>query len=347
MSLGKRFSFIPRFGRLASGIGLSLSLLAGSLAAPQAAHAEGQIRIAEQFGIVYLLLNVVRDQQLIEKHGKADGLDIKVDWQQLSGGAAINDALLSGAINIAGAGIGPLLTVWDRTHGKQNVKGVASLGNFPYYLLSNNPKVKTIADFTEKDRIAVPAVGVSVQSRFLQYAAAKQWGDKEFDRLDKYTVALPHPDATASLLSGGTELTGHFSNPPFQNQALENPNVHVVLDTYELLGPNSPTVLYATEKFRNDNPKTYKAFVAALAEAAQFAQNDKGAAADTYIRVTGAKISREELLKIIDNEQFQFSVTPTNTYPLAEFLQRVGAIKNKPASWQDYFFEDAAIGQGS
>ncbi|SFQ50148.1 NitT/TauT family transport system substrate-binding protein, partial [Ectopseudomonas toyotomiensis] len=168
MSLGKRFPFIPRFGRLASGIGLALSLLAGSLAAPQAAQAEGQIRIAEQFGIVYLLLNVVRDQQLIEKHGKADGLDIKVDWQQLSGGAAINDALLSGAIDIAGAGIGPLLTVWDRTHGKQNVKGVASLGNFPYYLLSNNPKVKTIADFTEKDRIAVPAAGVGFQSRTLQ-----------------------------------------------------------------------------------------------------------------------------------------------------------------------------------
>lgn len=347
MSAGKRLPFILRFGRVASGITLSLSLLAVSLAAPKAAHAEGQIRIAEQFGIVYLLLNVVRDQQLIEKHGKADGLEIKVDWQQLSGGSAVNDALLSGAIDIAGAGIGPLLTVWDRTHGKQNVKGVASLGNFPYYLLSSNPKVKTIADFTEKDRIAVPAVGVSVQSRFLQYAAAKQWGDKEFDRLDKYTVALPHPDATASLLSGGTELTGHFSNPPFQNQALENPDVHVVLDTYALLGPNSPTVLYATEKFRKDNPKTYKAFVSALAEAAAFAENDKGAAADTYIRVTGAKISREDLLKIIDTEQFEFSVTPTKTYPLADFLYRVGAIKNQPASWQDYFFEDAAIGQGS
>lgn len=346
MSLGKRFPFVPRFGRLAGAIGLSLGLLVGSLA-PQAAHAEGQIRIAEQFGIVYLLLNVVRDQQLIEKHGQADGLDIKVDWQQLSGGSAVNDALLSGAIDIAGAGIGPLLTVWDRTQGRQNVKGVASLGNFPYYLLSNDPKVKSIADFSDKDRIAVPAVGVSVQSRFLQYAAAKQWGDKAFDRLDKYTVALPHPDATATLLSGGTELSGHFSNPPFQNQALENPRVHVVLDTYELLGPNSPTVLYATEQFRNDNPKTYKAFVAALAEAADFAQNDKGAAADTYIRVTGAKISREALLKIIDNERFQFSVTPTNTYPLAEFLHRVGAIKNQPASWQDYFFEDAAIGQGS
>lgn len=347
MSREKRVPCLSRFGRLAGGVGLSLSLLAGSLAAPTAAHAEGEIRIAEQFGIVYLLLNVVRDQQLIEKHGKADGLDIKVDWTQLSGGAAVNDALLSGSIDIAGAGIGPLLTVWDRTHGKQNVKGVAALGNFPYYLLSNNPKVKTIADFTEKDRIAVPAVGVSIQSRFLQYAAAKQWGDQEYNRLDKYTVALPHPEATSALTSGATELTGHFSNPPFQNQALDNPNVHVVLDTYKLLGPNSPVVLYTTEKFRAENPKTYQAFVAALAEAAEFAQKDKAAAADTYIRVTKANISREALLKIIDNEQFEFSVTPTGTFQLAEFLHRVGALKNKPASWQDYFFADPRLGQGS
>lgn len=326
---------------------LGISLLASSFLAPNLAHAEGEIRIAEQFGIVYLLLNVVRDQQLIEKHGKEEGIDIKVDWTQLSGGAAINDALLSGSIDIAGAGVGPLLTIWDRSHGRQNIKAVASLGNFPYYLVSNNPQVKTIADITDQDRIAVPAVGVSVQSRFLQYAAAKQWGDKEFNRLDKYTLALPHPDATAALIAGGTELSGHFSNPPFQDQALKNPNVHVVLDSYDLLGPNSPTVLFATEKFRNDNPKTYKAFTEALAEAAEFAQHDKGAAADTYIRVTKANIDRDELLKIIDNPQYEFTVTPKNTYPLAEFMYRIGAIKHKPESWKDYFFQDAKPLQGS
>jgi NitT/TauT family transport system substrate-binding protein len=80
--------------RLAASIGLGASLVIGTLAAPTAAQAEGKIRIAEQFGIVYLLLNVVRDQNLIEKHGKAEGIDIEVDWAQLSGGAAINDALL-------------------------------------------------------------------------------------------------------------------------------------------------------------------------------------------------------------------------------------------------------------
>ncbi|MCM3605955.1 ABC transporter substrate-binding protein [Cupriavidus pauculus] len=327
----------------------TLAVLTAGLALSGAAHAEGRLRIAEQFGVVYLLLNVARDQQLIEKHGKQQGVDIKVEWTQLSGGAAVNDALLSGSIDIAGAGVGPLLTLWDRTRGRQNVKGVASLGNYPYYLVSNNPKVKSIADFTEKDRIALPAVGVSVQSRVLQLAAARQWGDKEFNHLDKWTVAVPHPDAAAAVIAGGTEITAHFGNPPFQEQELAgNPNAHIVLNSYDVLGgPSSATVLYATEKFRNDNPKTYRAFVDALAEAAQFASKNPEAAADLYIRVNQAKIDRTLLVKVLKNPQVQFKVAPQNTYPLAEFMHRVGAIKNQPKSWQDYFFQDPVTAQGS
>jgi NitT/TauT family transport system substrate-binding protein len=313
-----------------------------------AAQAEGRIRIAEQFGVVYMLLNVAQDQQLIEKQGRKNGIDIKVEWLQLSGGPAVNDALLSGAIDIAGAGVGPLLTIWDRTSGKQNVKGVASLGSFPYYLVSTNPKVKSIADLTGKDRIGLPAVTVSVQSRILQYAAAKQWGDKEFARLDKFTQTLPHPDATAAVIAGGTEINGHFGNPPFQEQELAgNPNAHIVLNSYDVLGgPSSATVLYATEKFRNENPKTYRAFTAALAEAARYAAGNPEGAADAYIRVSKSKVDRNLLLKIIKNPQVQFSVEPQNTYGLSQFLYRVGAIKKQPASWRDYFFDDPVITQG-
>ncbi|CAG9171379.1 ABC transporter substrate-binding protein [Cupriavidus pampae] len=336
--------FTSRWSRRAA-----VSMLVAGLALTGTAHAEGRLRVAEQFGVVYLLLNIARDQQLIEKHGKQQGVDVKVEWTQLSGGSAVNDALLSGSIDIAGAGVGPLLTLWDRTHGKQNVKGVASLGNFPYYLVSNNPKVKTIADFTEKDRIALPAVSVSVQSRVLQFAAAKQWGDKEFNRLDKWTVAVPHPDAAAAIIAGGTEITGHFGNPPFQDQELAgNPNARIVLNSYDVLGgPSSATVLYATEKFRNENPKTYRAFVDALAEAADFATKQPEAAADLYIRVNKAKIDRALLVKILKNPQVQFKVAPQNTFALAEFMHRVGAIKNAPKSWQDYFFQDPATAQGS
>lgn len=331
--------------RKAAALAVGLGLLAGNLAA----HAEGQIRIAEQFGIVYLLLNVAQEQKLIEKHAKAEGIDAKVEWVKLSGGSAVNDALLSGNIEIAGAGVGPLLTIWDRTKGKQNVKGVASLGNFPYYLVSNNPAVKTIADFTDRDRIAVPAVGVSVQSRVLQFASAKLWGDKDYARLDKLSVAVPHPDAAAAIIKGGTEISAHFGNPPFQEQELAgNPQAHIVLDSYQVMGgPASATVLYATEKFRRESPKTYKAFVDALNEAAAFVTANPEKAADIYIKVGNAKIDRELLLKIIKNPQVQFKTTPQNTYALAEFMHRVGAIKNKPSSVKDYFFEEAYAQPGS
>lgn len=241
--------------------------------------------------------------------------------------------------------------MWDRTKGRHNVRGVASPGNFPYYLVTNNPNVKSIADFTDKDRIAVPAVGVSVQSRILQMASAKLWGAGQFDKLDKLSVALPHPDAAAAaaIIKGGTEITGHFGNPPFQDQELAgNPNARVVLDSYQVLGgPASATVLYATEKFRRDSPKTYKALVDALDEAARLATADPEKAADSYIRVSNAKVDRELLLKVIKNPQVQYKTTPQNTFALAEFMHRVGAIRNKPASAKDYFFDDAHNAAGS
>jgi ABC-type nitrate/sulfonate/bicarbonate transport system substrate-binding protein len=44
---------------------------------------------------------VAQEQKLIEKHAKAAGVDAKVEWIKLSGGSAVNDALLSGNIEIA------------------------------------------------------------------------------------------------------------------------------------------------------------------------------------------------------------------------------------------------------
>src|SRR5450830_831986 len=167
------------------------------------AHAEGQIRIAQQFGIGYLILDVVQDQKLIEKYGKQQGVDIKVEWNSISGATAMNESLLAGALDVVSAGVPPMLTLWDRTKGKQNVKAIASLGSMPNYLLTNNPNVKSLQDFTEKDRIAVPAAGVGFQSRTLQIETAKQFGDANYKKFDDISISLAHPDATAALIAGG------------------------------------------------------------------------------------------------------------------------------------------------
>ncbi|RZA32171.1 MAG: ABC transporter substrate-binding protein [Lysobacteraceae bacterium] len=328
---------------------LAAAAAALALGLSPAVRAEGKLRIAEQFGIVYMLLNVAQDQKLIEKHGRKQGVEIDVDWIKLSGGSAVNDALLSGSIDVAGAGLGPLFTIWDRTSGRQNVRAVASLGNFPYYLVSTNPAVKTIADFSQKDRIALPAVTVSVQARILQMAAAKQWGKAEFRKLDPITQTVPHPDAAAAVIAGKTELNAHFGNPPFQDQELAgNPQARIVLNSYDVLGgPSSATVLYATEKYVKENPKTYRAFIDALSEAAQLATTNPELAADAYLRVNKGNIDRALLLKVIRNPQVQFKVAPQNTLGLAQFLHEVGAIKTRPASWRDYFFVHPALEKGS
>jgi NitT/TauT family transport system substrate-binding protein len=329
-----RFTF-PKFSRAAAALTLGAAITTAALPA----QAEGQLRIAQQFGVVYLLLNVAQDQKLIEKHGRKAGVPIKVDWIQLSGGNAVNEALLSGSIDVAGAGVGPLLTIW----------GVASLGNFPYDLVSTNPNVKTIADFSDKDRIALPAVTVSVQARILQMAAAKRWSTGEFARLDRLTQAVPHPDAAAAIIGGGTEINAHFATPPFQEQELAgNPAAHVVLNSYDVQGgPSSSTVLYATEKYVNENPKTYRAFIDALDEAARLVAANPELAADAYLRVTKARTDRALLLKVIKDPQIQFKVAPQNTLGLAEFLYQAKAIRNRPAGWRDYFFAHPALATGS
>ena len=328
----------------------TLTLLAATLGAllSTGAQAEGKISIAQQFGIGYLILDVVRDQQLIEKHGKEQGLEIKVDWNSISGATAMNEALLAGALDVVSAGVPPMLTLWDRTRGKQNVKAIASLGSMPNYLLTNNPEVKSLKDFSDKDRIAVPAAGVGFQSRTLQIETAKQFGNDNFKKFDNISVSLAHPDATAALIAGGSEINSHFSSPPFQYQELEKPGVHKVLSSYDVLGgPGTFNVLYTTEKFHDQNPKTYKAFYAALAEAEQIIKADKPAAAKTYIRVEQSKLPLALVEKIVADPEIDFTVVPQRTFIYAEKLQELGLLKNKAQSWKDYFFEEAHGGAGS
>ncbi len=328
-----------------SALAAALVLSFGGIAP---AAAEGTIRLVEQPGISYLPFHVIRDQDLLSEHGAAQGVEITAEWARLSGGAATNDALLSGSVDIVAAGVGPLLTIWDRTRGAQNVRGIVAGAQFPFALVTNNPTVKTIADFGPDDRIAVPSVGVSVQARTLQYAAAQLWGKENFDKLDSLTVSLPHPDATQALLSRSGTITAHFSNSPFQQQALADDGIHQVLDSFAVYGgPTTSLIIYTTEAFRAENPKTYAAFVDAYDEAADWIAQNPEAAADTYIRVTGSKLDRGLILSILTDPRYSFDTTPRNTEALAHFLHDVGALKARPDSWKDYFFDTIHDRQGS
>jgi len=307
------------------------------------------VRIAQQFGIGYLPLIVVRNQKLIEKHTAAAGLPAaKVTWARLSGGAASNDALLSGSLDYAAAGIAPVLVLWDKTRGNLDVQAVGALDASAAFLNTNNPNVKTIQDFTEKDRIAVAAVKASIQALWLQIAAEKVWGPGQHTKLDTLTVTLPHPEATAALLSGRSEITAHFGTPPFNLQQLENPKIHRVLTSWEILGgPSSVNVLYTTGKFRKENPKTYKAVFAAFEEANALINSNPQEAARIFVEEEKGSYTVDGIEKLLRDPSVKLSWAPLNTQKIADFLYRTGQIKNKPASWKDYFFPELHPQTGS
>lgn len=333
--------------RLVRGL-LAAALIAGSAVTGSSlpASAEGLIRISEQFGTLYVPFHILRDQKLIEKHGKALGVDVTVEWQKLSGGNAVNDALLSGSIDIASAGIGPFLTVWDRTKGA--VKVIGAFGAQPSYLLTNKDSIRSLKDIGPNDRIATPAAIVSVQGRTLQIASEQAFGEGQQNKLDANQVTLPHPDATAALLSGSTEITAHLSNSPFQEQALKDPKIHKVWSSYDVLGgPLTPTLAYTTVKFRNENPKTYEAFFLAFKEATEIAGKDRKLAAETYVKIEKSKLDPAFIQQVISNPEVKFTLVPLNTQKFADFLYKTGAIKVKPASWKDYTFPELHDQPGS
>lgn len=330
-------------------LAMGAALAAALTLAAGAAQAEGRIRIAQQFGIAYLLLDVARDQQLIEKHGKALGQDIAVEWASISGATAMNEALLAGSLDVVSAGVPPMLTLWDRTRGRQNVKALAALGSLPNYLLTNNPEVRSLKDLGPKDRIAVPAAGVGFQSRTLQIETARLFGKDEFKRFDEISVSLPHPEATAALVSGGTEISTHFSSAPFYYQALAaNPKVRKLVSSYEILGgPATFNVLYTTQKYREQNPKTTQAFYNALVEAEQIVKADKARAADIFIRVQKSKLAPALVRQIVEDPENDFTVAPQRSLVYAQELHKLGVLKSQAASWKDYFFEEAWARPGS
>lgn len=334
---------------LSARLTLTAAVLALAAHAGPAAAEVSEVKIAQQFGISYLPLMYMENQRLLEKHAKAMGAgDVTVSWAKFAGGNVMNEALLSGSLHFASGGVGPLVNLWAKTKGNLDVKAVTAMNVMPLYLNTRNPDVKSLKDFTAKDKIALPAVKVSIQAVTLQMAAAKEFGEDKFDALDKFTVSMKHPDGMAALLSDASEITAHFTSPPFQYQQLEDPKVHRVLSSYDVLGgPATFNVIWTTSKFREENPKVYAAFLKAFEEAVAEINRDKSAAADNYIKWAKFKGSKDLLMKILNDPDVAFTMTPNNTTKYSDFLYKIGTIKVKPESWKDMFFPEVHNLRGS
>ena len=311
------------------------------MASLRTAHAEvAEVHIARQPGLGHLPLMMMEDQNLLQKHAAARGVPgLKVSYITLAGGAAMNDALLSNAIQFAAGGVPPLILLWSKTATTSfAVKGVAAMCSMPLLLNTTDPKIKTLRDFTDRDRIALPAVKVSVQAFFLQMGAEKELGASHRNDLDRLTVTLSHPDGMAAMLAGH-EITAHFTAPPIQELELRHPGVHTVLNSFDVLGmPSTFDVVWASSKFVQSNPQIYAAFTAALDEAITSINGNKRAAAETYVRVERDTNDVDFIEGILHDPQMRFTTIPQAIQKFTDFMVRTNLVHRPSSDWKDIFF---------
>jgi NitT/TauT family transport system substrate-binding protein len=302
-------------------------------------------------GVGFLPLLVMQKYNLIEKYAKDAGVaNLRVRWINIGGPAVMNDALLSGSADFIAAGPPAFLTLWDRTITSAKVKGLAAMTSLPMYLNTRSERLKTLDDLTDRDRIALTAIKVSIPSLLMQMYAKQKYGAAQTYRFDKYTVTMTHPDGVIALLSGSGAIDAHFTSPPFYEREHKDPRIHTILTSDNVMGgPSTFTMVSTTTKFREQNPKVFRAVLSALEDANRRIVSDKMGAAEILLASTGGErgFSVSEIVEVLNDPQVKFTTTPENVMKYATFMHDAGSIKNQPASWKDLFFPEIQGAPGS
>jgi NitT/TauT family transport system substrate-binding protein len=322
--------------RAVPGVVLVAAFLVGTASAET-----GDLRLGHQLGLGYLQFYVMNDLGLVQKYAKAQGLpDLKVTYKEIGSPSLLNDAILSGSLDMVSAGPPPFLNLWDRTKGSLGVRMLAALNMQPMRLNTNNPKWKTACDFSDSDRIAVPGVKTSTHAILLDMLAERCLGAAKRNYFETLEIPMKHPDAVIALTSGKSEITGHFATIPYQNIELQTKGIRTVVSSYELMGgPSTVTGVWLSQKFYDANPKVVRAAFDAFKEATDIIRKDPARAAAIYRKLDKSNpLSQQEVMQILTDPEVIYSLAPQKMMVWANEMYTIGLLNNAPSGWKDLFF---------
>jgi NitT/TauT family transport system substrate-binding protein len=332
-----------RLSRLALTLAFAFPLIS-----PARAEVD-EVVLGQQFGAIYLPVMVMESEKLIEKHLAASGMpNVKVRWAKLGGPAAMNDAMIAGSLHFASQGVPSLAIIWDRTRNNIGVKALGAIVNTNVWLNTRNPGIRSLKDFTEKDRIAIPSLKVSTQALLLHIAAEQIWGKGNHTKLDHITVALPHPEALAAVTKDGHEVNSHFATSPFHEGEVKA-GLKTVTTAYKIMGGTMSGITFTSnEAFRKANPKIFAAVAQAFKESFGWINSDKRRAAKLYIALTRERrLTEDDLFKLFNTQDMEYTKVPNKVARLVNFMHGVGSVRTKPSSWKDLFFPEVHSLPGS
>lgn len=198
------------------------------------------------------------------------------------------------------------------------------------WLVTRNPDIHTLSDYTARDRIAGPSIKTSFVAIVLEMVAAQAFGKANYAKLDRLTVSLPHPDALTAMLSRRSEMTRYFSSLLFSYLETDQPDFHRVISSADVAGPVIVIIADARKSFYDANPKLAAAFVTAVGDAAGFIAANK--------REAKVKTSEDEMLRVLNDPDARYSAVPEGVMKYASFMNEVGTLKTPFKSWKDAFF---------
>jgi len=299
------------------------------------ASAQEPVRIGIGFGLAFLPVYLCEDLKLIEKHGKAVHLDLKLSYQRFFGAGPLQDAIGAGTIDMGPFGTAPLLVAWEKTSATpRQIVAVSGITTLPPVLLTNQPNVRTIADFKPADRIAVPTSS-SPQMYLLQMQSEKIFG--QYDRLRSQIVILSHPDAVAALVAGTDRVAGYFSSAPYTQIALADGRVHKVLSSADVIGGKASFLIMAASRgYVVAHPQMSQAVVEAMDEAAHIIRDNPRRAAEIYLAHEPSKtLDVAAVAAVLADIKDEFGSAVHGVQAFADFMGRHGELKAPPRSWKD------------
>lgn len=288
--------------------------------------AADSVTIAYQPGLGYAPLLMMKQQGTLEKAMP----DVEVEWRELNSGAAIRDSMISDDIQVGAGGIGPFLVGVD---GGVDWKVITALNNMSLNIMAMDPEITSVKDLKGKGSIAMPGPD-SIQSVVLRKAAEEQLGDAK--ALDSQIVAMGHPDGVQALIGG--QIAAHVTSPPFQSQEAEQ-GATKILESYDLFGEHTFNSAFVLTDFANCNPEFVTTLVDEVASANKMLTDQPTEAAAILAAEMGADAA--DIEEQITSEGVSFEVTPNGFGTFAEFMAKIGLLKEVPET-SNLFLETAA-----
>lgn len=202
----------------------------------------------------------------------------------------------------------------------------------PIGLVSWKDDIKSISDFTEDDRIALPQPG-SIQHILLTMAADKTMGNPAF--FDNQIITMPHPDGMNALFTKN-DVTAHFTSPPFIMKELQQPGFRLILSGNEAMGGDF-TFIGGTVKnsFSVNHPEVIGVLNRIIEETNTFINNNPEKAAEILAPVY--KMEKEELVKYLTWDGMFFSNDISGMDKFIKFMRKNNYLNNDISEKDIYF----------